>query len=275
MPEPGQTSRQRAHMPEGSQKILNARSLQTANRRLAALLQPGMRALDIGCGTGAITHGIAAAVGPHGQVVGVDVNADLIAEAQQTYGDVPNLTFEAHDAYRLPFRDAFDIVSASRVLQWLSQPIDALRAMRDAAAPGGRVVVLDYNHERAIWEPDLPPSMHQFYRSFLQWRVEAGMDNTIADRLAELFRQVGLVEVIETPQPERTTRTDPDFDVRTGLWAEVAASRGHQMVQDGIITEQLRALAEVEHRAWIQEAALSQDLYLAAVEGSRPPEPAG
>ena len=275
MPEPDQTTRQRAHMPEGSQKILHARSLQMANRRLAALLQPGMCVLDVGCGTGAITRGIAAAVGPQGRVVGVDVNADLIAEAQQAYGDVSNLSFEAHDVYRLPFRDVFDIVSASRVLQWLSQPIDALRAMREAAAPGGRVVVLDYNHERAVWQPELPPSMQQFYRRFLQWRAEAGMDNTIADRLAELLEQVGLIDVIEHPQPERTTRCDPDFDVRTGLWADVAASRGHQMVQDGVMTEQLRALAEAEHRAWMREAAVSQDLYLLAVEGSRPPEPAG
>jgi ubiquinone/menaquinone biosynthesis C-methylase UbiE len=260
-------------MPEGSQKILNARSLQTANRRLAALLRPGMRVLDIGCGTGAITRGMAAAVGPHGRVVGVDVNAGLIAAAQQAYGDVPNLSFEVHDAYCLPFREVFDMVSASRVLQWLSQPIDALYAMRDAAGPGGLVVVLDYNHERAVWQPELPPSMQQFYRSFLQWRAESGMDNTLADRLAELFEQVGLIDVIEHPQPECTTRSDPDFDVRTGLWADVAASRGHQMVQDGMITEQLRALAEVEHRAWVREAALSQDLYLLAVEGKRPTEP--
>jgi ubiquinone/menaquinone biosynthesis C-methylase UbiE len=104
-------------MPEGSQKILNARSLQTANRRLAALLRPGMHVLDIGCGTGAITRGMAAAVGPHGRVVGVDVNAGLIAAAQQAYGDVPNLSFEVHDAYCLPFREVFDMVSASRVLQ--------------------------------------------------------------------------------------------------------------------------------------------------------------
>jgi hypothetical protein len=135
--------------------------------------------------------------------------------------------------------------------------------------------VLDYNHERAVWEPALPLSMQQFYRRFLQWRAEAGMDNTIADRLAELFGQVGLVDVTKNAQSERTTRTDPDFDVRIGLWADVAASRGHQMVQDGIITEPLRARADIEHRAWMQAAAVSQDLYLLAVEGSRPPEPVG
>jgi len=85
MPEPDQMTRQRAHMPEGGQKILNARSLQTANRRLAVLLQPGMGGLDAGGGTGTITRGIAAVVGTQGRVGGVDVNADLITAAQQAY----------------------------------------------------------------------------------------------------------------------------------------------------------------------------------------------
>ncbi len=41
-------------MPEGTGQILNARSLPSAYRRLAEILQPGLVALDVGCGTG--TH---------------------------------------------------------------------------------------------------------------------------------------------------------------------------------------------------------------------------
>lgn len=260
----------RAHMPEGTQRILSARSLQTAHRRLAALLRPGLTVLDIGCGTGAITRDIAAAVAPHGQVVGVDVNAGLIEEARRVHGAVPGLTFEVCDVYTLPFRADFDLVSAARVLQWLAHPLDALRTLVAATKPGGRVVILDYNHEKIVWHPPPPASMHMFYTAFLRWRAEAGMDNAVADHLAEMCAQVGLVNIVATSQPEVTQRTDPDFAVRLGLWAEVAAARGHQMVADGVITESQRAAAETEYRAWLHDNATSQCLYLIAVEGTRP-----
>jgi ubiquinone/menaquinone biosynthesis C-methylase UbiE len=264
------TAEYRAHMPEGTQRILNARSLQTAPRRLAALLRPGLTVLDLGCGTGAITRDIAAAVTPHGQVVGVDVNAALIAEARRVHGALPGLTFEVYDVYTLPFRAAFDVVSAARVLQWLAHPLDALRMLVAATKPGGQVVILDYNHEKMVWQPPPPASMRLFYTAFLQWRAEAGMDNAIADHIAAMCAQIGLVNIVTTPQPEMSQRTDPDFTVRLGLWAEVAATRGHQMVADGVITESQRTAAETEYRAWLHDHAVSQRLDLIAVEGTRP-----
>jgi hypothetical protein len=132
------------------------------------------------------------------------------------------------------------------------------------------VVVLDYNHAKIRWTPAPPTSMQRFYAAFLRWRAEAGMDNAMADRLAALFATVGLVDIVETPQHELSRRPDADFATRLGLWAEVAASRGRQMVADGAITEALRAAAEREYRRWVQEEAESQCLYLLAVEGVRP-----
>jgi SAM-dependent methyltransferase len=237
-------------MPEGTQRILNARSLQTAHRRLATLLRPGLKVLDLGCGTGAITRDIAAAVTPHGQVVGVDVNVALIEEARRVHRAVSGLAFEVCDVYTLSFRASFDLVSVARVLQWLAHPLDALRMLVAATKPGGQLVILDYNHEKIVWHPRLPASVQTFYTAFLRWRAEAGMDNAVADHLAAMC--------------------DPDFSVRAGLWAEVAATRGHQMVSDGVITESQRAAAEMEYRAWIHDHATSQCLYLIAVEGTRP-----
>ena len=90
-------ARRRAHMPEGTSAILDTRSLATAHRRLAALLRPGLSVLDVGCGTGAITRGIAETVGPEGRVVGVDVNASMIDKARAAHRGVPGLSFEVAD----------------------------------------------------------------------------------------------------------------------------------------------------------------------------------
>ena len=53
----------------------------------------------------------------------------------------------------------------------------------------------------------------------------------------------GLVNIQRTPQHEATHRSDADFAVRIALWAEVMATRGHQMVRDRVITEAQRAEA--------------------------------
>lgn len=81
--------------------------------------------------------------------------------------------------------------------------------MRRAAAPGGRVLVLDYNHEKIAWDPEPPATVRRFYDAFLAWRAEAGMENAIADRLAAMFAQAGLQDVTVTPQHEATTRGEP------------------------------------------------------------------
>src|SRR6058998_1566553 len=102
-------ARQRAHMPHGTAAILDTRTLTTAHRRLAQLLRPGLMVLDVGCGTGAMTRGMAEAVAPGGLAVGVDVHPGLLAQAYRTHGSVPGLAFTYGDADHLPCRDVFDV----------------------------------------------------------------------------------------------------------------------------------------------------------------------
>jgi SAM-dependent methyltransferase len=260
------SAERRARFPEHATAVLDARTLDTAHRRLAALLRPGMRVLDVGCGTGAITRGVAERVAPGGRVVGADRSPELLRRARRTHAGISGLAFVVADAHALPFRAAFDVVTGARVLQWLARPGDALRAMAGATRPGGRVVVLEYNHEKIVWTPEPPASVRCFYDAFLAWRREAGMDNALADRLPALFRATGLVDVAVSAQHEVAERGDPWL----ALWADVAASRGRQMVDDGAITEDARARAEADCRAWARDAAERQVMYLLAVEGVRP-----
>jgi SAM-dependent methyltransferase len=264
----------RAVMPAGTEDFLDTRSLEADFAALAALLRPGMTVLDVGCGTGAITRGIAAAVSPGGSVRGIDVNSGLIARAEAASAGLGNVRFEVADILlQERWAAAFDVVTSARVLQWLADPARALAAMVRAARPGGTVAVLDYDHTRAAWDPPLPPAVHRFYQAFLDWRADAGMDNAIAARLPGMFGRAGLADVSAVDQPEVTTAGNPDYQRRIALWPGVIATRGHQVVADGWLTETDRALAEEDFRRWIAEARPAQSLFLRSVTGTKPGNP--
>lgn len=226
--------------------------------------------LDVGCGPGAITRGIAERVAPGGRTLGVDLNQRLIEEARRTHAGVVGLAFKTCDVYDLLYRDEFDIVTAARVLQWLARPLDAVRTMVRAAKPGGCVVVLDYNHTRTSHTPAPPYTMPAFHAAFLRWRARTGLDNEMGDHLREMFTSAGLCDVAEIPQLEIARRGEPDFEVRAGIWADTAAFHGPRMVEDGVVTELERAAAEADYRRWVATEAQSQTLYLVSVEGRRP-----
>ncbi len=259
----------RATVPHGAHSVLSSRTLATSHRRLGEVLRPGMAVLDVGCGTGPITAGIAGFVGVEGRVVGVDSDESLVAEARRSHR-VDGLKFEVGDVYDLGLPGEFDVVTSSRVLQWLAKPRDALSAMIAACRPGGLVLVLDYNHEKTLFEPPPPPAAARFHDAFLAWRADAGMSNAIADRLEEWFREAGLDSVAVTPQHEVTGPGDADFAEQILLWAQVAESRGVQMVADGYLTEGERAVAEKGFRSWAKDSAFRQQLYLLCVEGTVP-----
>ena len=256
-------------MPPDSERLLHTRSLTADHKYLARELRPGMSVLDVGCGSGAITRGIAQAVGPAGKVVGIDVSHQLVARAVANGTNQDNLSYEIADIMRLDVRDRFDVVTAARVLQWLAEPRAALEAMAAALKTGGHIVVLDYNHAKARWEPEPPATFRRFYAAFLSWRADAGMDNEIGDHLATMLTDLGLVQVDTTETLERTRRGESDFERRIALWGRVIETRGHQIVADGTLSETERAEAEDDFNEWASTAALTQALHLVTVSARK------
>src|SRR4051812_12968256 len=106
--------------------VLNRRTVERDHRVLAAMLRPGMSVLDVGCGTGAITGGIARAVGESGRVLGVDRDESLLEVARREHSSVE---FVRGDALELPYDSEFDIVTAARALQWIADPARAVACM--------------------------------------------------------------------------------------------------------------------------------------------------
>src|SRR5262245_12667799 len=80
------------------------RTAEEAAAFLLPSLRPGMRLLDIGCGPGSITLGLAQRLAP-GQVVGVDLSLETLEAARRSAAaqGIRNLTFEEGSVYQLPF----------------------------------------------------------------------------------------------------------------------------------------------------------------------------
>jgi SAM-dependent methyltransferase len=244
--------------------------LERDHRVLAQLLRPGLAVLDIGCGTGAITAGIARAVGPEGFVLGVDRDAGHIELAREEHGAQENLHFEDGDATSLDYRARFDIVTAARTLQWIADPLRALSAMRQSSKPNGLIVVLDFNHTKNQWEPRPPAEFQRFYRAFLDWRQANRWDNEIGDRLPDLFRAAGLADVESCIQDEVVEREDADFESRGALWADVIESVGPQIASAGFLTEDELRETRVSYAPWAKTDMIQQTLSMRAVVGKVP-----
>lgn len=106
--------------------------------------EPGLRWLDVGCGTGALTAAILGDAAPAG-VLGVDSSAAYVEDARHRVGDT-RAHFEVTDASELAMGAQFDVAVSGLVLNFLPDPEAAVRAMARAVVPGGVVAsyVWDY-----------------------------------------------------------------------------------------------------------------------------------
>jgi SAM-dependent methyltransferase len=106
--------------------------------------QLGDRVLDIGCGFGDTTQRLAELVGPEGFALGVDAAPRFIATARQEAADagVANVGFEVADVELTEFSDRYDMAYSRFGTMFFANPVAALRNVRKALVPGGRLVAV-------------------------------------------------------------------------------------------------------------------------------------
>jgi SAM-dependent methyltransferase len=163
----------------------------------AAGVRLGQRALDVGCGSGALVTELAARVGAE-NVAGLDPSEPFVEAAR---AKTPGVRLVVGSAEALPFADGeFDATLSQLVVNFLADPGQGLREMSRVTRPGGVVAgcVWDYGGEmtmlRTYWDAAaaLDPE-----------RAAPAMENTMPfaepESLAELWRRSGLAGVEVSP----------------------------------------------------------------------------
>jgi ubiquinone/menaquinone biosynthesis C-methylase UbiE len=128
---------------------------------LWAGLQPGMRVLDIGCGSGKTTEYLKKLSGPDGEAIGVDGSDERIAYARDNH-QLEGMRFECRDFY-LPLDDlgTFDFIWIRFVLEYhRSRSFDLVKAFTRLLKKEGILCLVDLDHN-SLNHFDLPPRLER------------------------------------------------------------------------------------------------------------------
>ncbi|GIH21304.1 methyltransferase domain-containing protein [Rugosimonospora africana] len=224
---------------------VQARVWQPATEALLdrAGLAPGACCLDVGCGPGETMRLMAERVGPAGRVVGLDTDADLGRAALGTlraagYDQCAYVEGDVESTDAVPDR-RFDLVFGRLILLHLADPVTALRRMWRWTAPGGHLIVQDY--DMSIVDTDVSlPVLDEWKRVFLGTYAAVGRPVRLGVRLPGLLAEAGI------GLPDSTDVAGRLEPLATAGWMLTATYRSIAPTAIG-----LGLLSERERDAWL------------------------
>jgi len=187
-------------------------------------LSKGMNIVDIGCGPGSITVGLAEAVNP-GTATGIDIEPSQVSLARERAAEMklPNCRFEVGSVFELPIPDnSVDAVFGHTILMQFQNPEPVLDEVKRILRPGGLVGFreIDFGASLHSSEDDaIRVVMSLLRRSIL----ENDGNPDIGRRLPALVSQAGF-EVISAKPTYACSSTAPErigmYNVMKSLWEQ-------------------------------------------------------
>lgn len=243
--------------------------------QLAAMNLAGcQQILDVGSGLGQFSRAMAGEANAH--VLGIESNRSQIVHARRLMledADTSDVEFRQGEAQALPIkpeeRGSFDLAHARFLLEHVVDPLAVVTEMVSAVKPGGRIVLIDDDHELLRLWPQCP-SLAYFWQAYWQSYLERGLDPLVGRRLPSLLFEAGArptrVDTIFFGAVKGDGRFEAVVDNLQGI-LEGAADGLLQAKNVGsqAVDEALAALAR-----WRQHAAAVLWYSLPMAEGARP-----
>jgi len=180
----GYTKEQLESLPKGANLGLGC-----GNPHLAARLKTGETVLDLGSGGGIDCFIAARQVGPHGQVIGIDMTPEMVALArkQAEEAGVDNVSFRLGEIEHLPVADSsVDVIMSNCVVNLSPDKRAVYREAFRVLKPGGRLAISD-----VVAYGPLPEELHANLQA---WSMCAAGALPIDDLTATL-KEVGFEQV--------------------------------------------------------------------------------
>jgi ubiquinone/menaquinone biosynthesis C-methylase UbiE len=173
---------------------------------------PGSRVLEAGCGVGAQTR-ILARRSPEAFFTSVDISADAMEKAREAIAreGLANVTFRQADIFRLPFgRESFDHVFVCFLLEHLTDPVKALRCIKEVLKMGGTITVIEGDHGSAFFHPDSREA-RQAIGCLVEIQRRMGGNALTGRELFHLMHDAGFASVRVSPRFVYADGNRPDL----------------------------------------------------------------
>ncbi len=189
-------------------------------------IEAGQRALDVGCGPGALTEQLVARVGAD-HVAAIDPSPPFVEACRDRF---PGVDVRLGGAESLPFEDGtFDLSAACLVVHFMTDPVGGVAEMRRVTRDGGRVgaIVWDLAGNRA----PMAPLWAAVAEVAPEHPDERGFQGGSRASLLQVVEDAGLrdVEVDELA----VTVTHPSFDEWWGPYLEGVGPAGESVAAMG------------------------------------------
>ncbi|MEN8445110.1 MAG: methyltransferase domain-containing protein [Cyanobacteria bacterium J06555_13] len=207
----------------------------------------GQQVLDLGCGSGIITHELAKQVYPS-EVTGLDLSKKLLARGRQALFESDqgefsqiNATFQQGSVYQLPFHEeSFDIVYARFVFQHLDEPMEALSNIWRILKPGGLLCILDIDRNWSSLYPE-PETSLLLKQAIVDKQLSQGGDPWVGSKLGHYLKSSKFNQV------QTTVRLIDSDQLGLAKYFEMLSFGGsYQSKQSKITTLQEKARPDVK-----------------------------